>query len=114
MAMSHKALAAAWGTEILLHRQSLSKGFVLFEGGLCSTATMTVPMIPTAQKTSSQIHQSATNKAEQAVSFLSCTVELVCWESCLKSLALFKTQYEHTGPFPHGSRISQGSPRSLR
>lgn len=48
MAMSRKTLPAAWGT---------------------------VPMIVTAQKTCSQIHQSATIEAEQAVSFLSRTAE---------------------------------------
>ena len=113
--MSRKALPAAWGTEMFLRRHALAKGSVTFARGPCSSiATATVLVIVTAQKTCSQIHQSATIKAEQAVSSLSRTVELACWESCPQSLVLCKRRYEYTGPFPRSSEISHRAPRPLR
>lgn len=49
-------------------------GFVTFERGpCCSIATITVPVIVTAQIKPSQIHQSATIVSEQAVSIHICT-----------------------------------------
>lgn len=120
MAMSQKALSMVhvhcpWGTEVLLHTHAFPKGFVMFaQRTLFFHYYCDNPCDRCSSKTSSQTRQSATIKAEQAVSLLSCTVALESWENCLQSLALCKRWCGYTSPFSHESEIFHRALRPLR
>lgn len=111
----HKKHCSLLGVQKCFCTDMLSQRDLLrLHKGPCCSITTTIPVIVAAQKTSSQTHQSATIKAEQAVSLLSSTVDLESWESCLLSLALCKRRCGYTSPFSHGSEISHRALRPLR